>query len=201
MLRILFLILFIYSSLFSNEFNLKKGWNLIGTENEEIILDSNNTYIKNIFTYDNGSWKVFPKNNNYEYLTSIEPYDGAWILSEQNTIVNFKSLPKSLETISLVSGWNLISLAISVDELLSNSNVVLIWKYSDGKWYYATNDSTIDQILYSNGYDKMLAAESSDGAWVYVNEDTNIILSSTENLFYGETIDNVYVGADRKSVV
>lgn len=195
MLRVLLLVFFLYSSLFSKEYILKKGWNLIGTANEEIILDSNNSSIENIFSYSNGNWKVFPKVDNYEYLTSIKPYSGAWILSEQSSSVSFKSLQKNIQTISLVSGWNLISLAVSVDELLNNSKVVLIWKYTDGKWYYATNDNTIDQILFSNGYSKMLGIENGDGAWVYAYEATTISVSNTENYFYGKTIDNVYTGA------
>ncbi len=84
-----------------------------------------------------------------------------------------KRAKESLEsetTLSLKSGWNLISLPKGSSYKLSNiENIDRAFKYSNGDW-----------LVYRESFDTI---NQSEGVFVYLNSDTNVTFSGKPNQF------------------
>ena len=201
MIKILFSIILIFSSLFSTDFTFHKGWNLIGNGNGEIVVEKQPN-VKRIFTYKNNSWQTFPKYKNYKSIDRIAPYSGFWALSSTDQKVNFRTLKKNSNELSLIKGWNLISTTgLSVSDLLANRDIKLLWSYINGKWFYATNDSNIESTIEKYGYEKFNGSDSANGLWAYSDKATLIKYNLYNNYFYGDKLERINKGVDKDIVV
>ena len=193
MRKIIPLLLIFFISLFAKDIVLDKGWNLIGTSNEKIYLNSD---AKRVFTYEKGEWNTYPKAKNYKYIGEVKPYSGAWFYSDSRNRVNFRVVNEDKLWVNLQKGWNLISGDVNIDELKKDSTVKLIWRYvgdSEG-WEYYTNDEKLASTLQSS-FSKIENLNETDGIWVYASRAVTIsTVKNAQNYFFGKRIDEVNIG-------
>ncbi len=78
--------------------------------------------------------------------------------------------------LKLKKGWNLASLPTANPLILSNlPNIVIVWKYEEGKWAYYTNNQELSNKLLHLGYKKTIKKlDPKNGYWIYVSTDTVI---------------------------
>ena len=163
--------------MFANTIEVKKGWQLIGVpQRVDIAQTFNNKSVEILWAYDadTQSWMGYSPDANisekiaqtYTTPTTLLPYQAIWVLSSKDWSLEYT--PKSVttaqnSTITLKSGWNLISLPQDIivsDALFGDA---LIWRYSETK-EWSVNDANLS-------YPTLDAIKSSDGLWVKSDED------------------------------
>ncbi len=161
MRKILFLLIFLFTSIFANQLQLTKGWNLVGI-NAELTL----TELKTQIGVDNllliqGPQKVYKKayvdaNLDLNDFIGLEENKGYWIKVENNATLTYTPIAQhqNIHKIALEEGWNLISApqSLNIDELIEQiglENLLVIQgdnktyqkEYVD-KGYTSANDFT-----------------------------------------------------------
>jgi hypothetical protein len=136
---------------FSNEvntctvvFSLKSGWNLISIPDISANISVVEAFgpimssINNIWSYENGTWRVYPYDPKYSTLSIIKPWQGLWLNMRNSAEISF--MPKIFNNLYLAKGWNLVRFTLPESQDIQdaiasiNGNVVSVWTYQDGKW-------------------------------------------------------------------
>jgi hypothetical protein len=125
---------------------IKSRWNLITIPKTAQKTTVNSTLspimdnVISIWSYDNGSWKVYdPKKPDASTLSALEPGKAVWMNMSQDTELNISS-DGLIDPVTLASGWNLVgfnsSASRNVTDAISSiaGNVKSVWAYTDGKW-------------------------------------------------------------------
>ena len=176
-MRAVAVMLVLVAAIFANTIDVKKGWQLVGVpETVDIAQTFNNKSVEILWAYDadTQSWMGYSPDANvsekiaktYTTPTMLLPYQAVWVLSSEDWSLEYT--PQSVttaqnSTITLKSGWNLISLPQDIivsDTLFGDA---LIWRYSEGE-EWSVNDANLS-------YPTLDAIKSSDGLWVKSDED------------------------------
>ena len=118
----LILTLLFLSELFSFEYNLKSGWNLIGSL-KDLNLSTSSENIKMFWSYNSEtkSWEYFSKNiknQNYSNLTTLKTGQGFWIYVTKDLKLNKNLQSWYQPNISTTWQWQLtgdLNLSYDVD--------------------------------------------------------------------------------------
>lgn len=126
-------------------FSLKSGWNLISIPDISANISVDEAFgpimnsIINIWSYENGIWRVYPSYAGYGTFTAIKPWQGLWVNMENSDTISFT--PKTYDNrVYLIKGWNLVRFPLTVSQDIQDAissiygNVVSIWTYQQGKW-------------------------------------------------------------------
>lgn len=127
-------------------FSLEKGWNLISVPDIYANISVKEAFgpilssIINIWSYENGTWCVYPYNPNFSNLTTIKPWQGLWIKMRNNAEISFA--PITYNGVYLAKGWNLVRFTLpesqdiqsAISSINVNGNVKSVWTYQEGKW-------------------------------------------------------------------
>ena len=179
MKKIIFLLTLFSATLFSNELQLQKGWNLIGID-ANITLDE----LKSQLGSDNvlivqGPKSVYKKaytdaDLDLNDFAEFEENKGYWVKLDNSATLTYTPVShhENLHNIDLVEGWNLVSVpqSLSLSELLSQigeENLLVV--EGDGTTY---QKSYIDLGYASaNDFSKF---NSTQGYWIKVSQDTSV---------------------------
>ena len=79
------------------------------------------------------------------------------------------------DTFNLKAGWNLIgsSNSVNVAKDFNKSNVIIVWRWDNGKWEYFTPDNTI-KTIFVNKYNTFTNTLPNEGFWVMVSNNLTI---------------------------
>jgi hypothetical protein len=125
---------------------IKSRWNLITIPKTTQKTTVNSTLspimdnVISIWSYDNGSWKVYdPQKPDASTLNALEPGKAVWMNMSQDAELNISG-DGLIDPVTLASGWNLVGFNSSTSKNISDAistiaqNVKSVWTYADGKW-------------------------------------------------------------------
>ncbi|MBN1907337.1 MAG: PKD domain-containing protein, partial [Deltaproteobacteria bacterium] len=126
---------------------IRSMWNLVtlwkSTQSTTVngTLSSIMDNIISIWSYDNGSWKVYdqskPETSNI--LNELTPGTAVWMNMSQDAELTISD-DESVDPVSLTPGWNLVGYNSPVSRNVSDAistiskDVKSVWTYEDGKW-------------------------------------------------------------------
>ncbi len=171
----------------ANQFNLVKGWNLIGTNHNIEINNSefNNPSISIVWTFNNGKWSYFSNkiklNKKYDFTNIIPAKKGAWVyslidmnISDAEEDQNLSSTDLNLtdeQKYAIAYMWNDEKMAhdlhLALYNKFPNQNVL----YTIATRAEATHESIVENLAktydinitnYQNGYGTHYSAEDLD---------------------------------------
>jgi hypothetical protein len=109
--------------------------------------------------------EAFAFQNTYNAETVLTKGVGYWLKFDQAQTVNISGLPLNLDTVAVVSGWNLIG-SISNSILVASINQIPSGIVSSSFYGYQTGYYLADSINPGRGY------------WVKVNQDGKLVLNA-----------------------
>ena len=192
---IFILFIFFVPLLGANILHLKAGWNLIGSNQNDINVTKTFSLANTIWKYNNEKWYVSSPNGvatqNIEELqldtfSIINSGDGFWVNLPQSMDINLTGTENSLDrNISLNNGWNLVSLKIDNDidtmDYFNNDNIQIIWKYNDNNWSAYSSNAYVQDAINNNSNVKIIdTIKVNDGFWIL--SDNAMELSFDENI-------------------
>jgi len=138
-------------------FELKSGWNLIGTSVNTLPLPSNSN-ITSIFQYTNNNFSTIST------TSALTANNGYWIFvtGADNITLNLTGVIPTTISIILTPGWNLIGTSIDTLPLPSNDNITSIFQYTNNNF---STISTTSSLTANNGY------------WIFVTGMDNITIN------------------------
>ena len=179
--KILCVLLFLAVPAFASEtLQLNQGWNLKGAYLDNVdISQFDNDNISTVWKWANNKWEIYSPYQNIkdliaqyklETITEINAGDGFWVNSKANTSIDISGDTPSDTTLSIVSGWQLISLksgesSISTTQL-NNDNISTVWKWSAGQWEIYGPSSTVKQLITQYKLTEITSIEPGEGFWV-----------------------------------
>ena len=134
---------------------LRHGWNIVSSPLRTRCPISWGT---TLFTYD-------PLEGYYVDSDTLSDVSGAWLKSEQTSVIVY-GYQKSLDTIQVYTGWNLIG-SISEPVAVSSLMAFPLPMETSPVWGYEASYFATDTIYPGRGY------------WIKVDHDGNLVLSST----------------------
>jgi len=138
-------------------FDLKSGWNLIGTSVNTLPLPSNSN-ITSIFQYTNNNFSTIST------TSALTANNGYWIFvtGSDNITLNLSGVIPTNISIILKSGWNLIGTSIDTLPLTSNVNITSIFQYTNNNF---SSIATTSALTANNGY------------WIFVTGTDDITIN------------------------
>lgn len=181
------------SSAFGENLNLKSGWNLVGSNQDNININSSIPTAKTVWKYNN-DWQVTSPNgdlndtiNNSDFSTfsTVNSGEGFWVNIEQDTNITLSGETPSNMDLNLKSGWNLVSLKgdsdVNMSQYLTDNSIQIVWKYENNNWQAYSPDPTISNTISNNQITPLTKLNIGDGFWVNSNTDINISNLNIEN--------------------
>jgi hypothetical protein len=126
---------------------IKSSWNLVTLQKSSQSTTVNSTLssimdnIISVWSYDNGSWKVYDpsKPETSGMLNELASGKAVWMNMRQDAELEIPS-DVTADPVSLTPGWNLVGYNSSASKNVSDAlstisrNVKSVWTYADGKW-------------------------------------------------------------------
>lgn len=164
-------------------YNLKNGWNLLGTSSDIVVDDLNKSGIDLVWKYDLGNWSFYSPNSELsEFATSlgyakalqIASGEGFWI--KANTDINLSIATQTTQNqFAFHAGWNLCGVRESYQDITLASDlksaVNSIWKYKNNKWYGFSSNANIQNTMNQVGVESFNTIEKNEGFWLYLDDD------------------------------
>jgi hypothetical protein len=152
-----------FGNYYSESGTYNKGWNIVSLPNKV----TNNTIIT-LFPSAISYGFMYINGTGYVQSDSVINRYGYWIKFSSDQDVHFEGIPLPLDTIDVVTGWNLIG---SISDRISTTNIQRI-----------PTDMVISDLFgYSNGYFVSNIIEPGKGYWIKVNKIGKLILKSSTN--------------------
>lgn len=199
-------------SLYSSNIELKTGWNLLGSNYDDINVSSTFKNASSVWKY-NGGWEaVSPNTTLNDTLKSanllnssmgIDAGQGYWVnntLDENITLIG--NIPSSTILDINSSGWHLISLRSNNDVNVSSTfdidNINTIWKYGSSGWMAYSPDEDMKATLKNASISALDTIKATDGFWINAvgafNVNTEVETQAKLNkLVVFENIENTIV--------
>ncbi len=196
-MRLILLFVLAFSFMYANTtIQLKKGWQLVGVPS--VLKDMSgfdNIHVEILWGYDaqTQAWKGYApditlrdkmKEKNFDILSSLEPWQAAWVFSKEDWSFNFEEtvIPQSAHNsvIKLYEGWNLVQIpqrSVVSDAFFGDA---VVWKYS-GKQEWLANDETLN-------FPSIETIAVSEGLWV--KSETTRTINVNETLSKLRTFDD-----------
>jgi len=152
---------------------IKKGWQLIGVPTSlEVDKSFNNKNVEIVwgFNAQAQNWSGFSPDENrstvisqsYSELANTKPYEAVWVFSNDNWILNYDEQESTSEaknsTISLQTGWNLVTLPQKIVVSDAFFEDALVWRYSQNSEWSVNNSSL--------AFPQLEDIKQSEGIWV-----------------------------------
>lgn len=205
-------------------FNGTKKWEYNQPVDSQQLEDNHFTHLKPIYDATNGNHKIFvtgyslyefdangnfisktkgserymvPSGGNYANPFDVRN-DGTLVFGQMGlfSINTGVTLPLPTVPLSLVSGWNLVSLP--VDTALNTSNAIVtafpnaryIWKYANENWYFYSANAGLVTLAQGMGYETISQINAGEGFWIYNSQNEERSFSGngynlTQKPFYG----------------
>ncbi len=136
-------------------------WNLISnpltTTNDSVV----HLYPSSLFTYA----YAYSSDSGYTQRTQLQNGSGYWEKFPSNTTASVMGLPTTLDSVSVVQGWNLIG---SISEPVLTSSIVPVGTIILSQYY-----------SYNSGYREADTIIPGKGYWIKVGTSGKLVLSSS----------------------
>lgn len=186
MFHILLILSTITVSLFSTSIQTDSGWNLIGSNKNNIQIESSFSTCNSVWSYNNG-WKAVSPNKSLNsslsqakipILQTINAGEGFWINCNEPLSFNFTGdIPSDTEFKIDTSGWHLKALkeSNSVDpvEYFKNSNITTLWKYTSNGWEAYSPNIEVTNTLQEANITTIKTLHPNEGFWINSNIGDN----------------------------
>ncbi len=182
--------LLISSLLADTTITLKKGWQFIGFPSD--IKDTetfNKAAVDIVWGYDASSqaWLGYSPdettqnkiNKRYKTLSQIDAWQGIWIHNKSDWSLTLAEDENNENNITLLKGWNLISLPndITISPTLFQDDI--LWKYHDKKWQLFTQSNDTSDIA-----PPISKINSAEAIWVKSTSTHQIALSAESSTLH-----------------
>ena len=176
----------------NNTLNIKSGWNLVGSELDNV----NNTSFQNVkivWGWDSTSkkWKAYSHEENLESKIqqlveigtfsnfSLNAGEGFWVYNLTPTTLELKGDVSNKINNILEAGWNLVSFKgkeTDISKVLNNDSIRTVWTYENGKWKaWSPYEYILNIIKKELGEDSVLnKIEPNKGYWIDTQVSTVI---------------------------
>lgn len=205
-MRIFLVIVFFISFLHSYE--IKSGWNLIGTTKSIYILSdeklSDKALTESIWKFEDGAWSSYSTNSVSNSLMTLNSGDGFWLKSKGSYTSPFISSGGDSFTLDIKKGWNLLSSKNGKDFKAETLGVENTWVYRDNSWLLYpeySNIATFDTIKAGEGtfiYSSSAKSVTISGSTDAPPSVPTVVTDTTTNSTTTTTQDssNAYSGAE-----
>jgi hypothetical protein len=167
--------------------SLAAGWNLVGTRTLIEVANTfgDSTNVSSLWKWQDGVWAVrlpgdgdggaaYAAAKGFLLLNTIAPGQGFWVNSKQAKEVVLSGTPVADAPLTLVQGWNLVSLTVGSGQEVSalvaetTATVASLWKWVNGAWaVYLPNEPTPGAYAQSKGFGVFSAINPGEGFWVH----------------------------------
>ena len=219
MLGRLFLFLcLVTSSLFSSTIEVKSGWNLLGSNLDNINPSTAFSSCKSVWKYDKTTgWSAISPDAsltaaltqaNIASFTKINGGDGYWVQCDNAMQATLNgTTPADIKFNLPSSGWYLKSLkgtlSINAESFFKNSDISIIWKYLNGWKVYSPSSNVNAALPISTS--RIDTIDVNEGFWINANGLVNLdeaspISSSTSRSALATPIAYVPTGTLKGSI-
>ena len=172
------------TSLSAQSLNVVAGWNLLGSNVNNVDISKFGSNIKIVWEFKNGKWYAGSNDSNlnslikkygFGALSKINAGEGFWVYSGKSSSLNLNGDKANVVSLALVKGWNLVSLvsdkSVSVDNF-DKPNIASVWKWDakTSKWSVWSNNDKLKTILnkdIENGkFETFNTINPGEGFWV-----------------------------------
>ena len=184
---ILFILVVVLLPLQATTLQLKSGWNLVGSNENAISINTAIPTATTVWKYSANTWLVTSPNtsqtqnimdSSYATFSQVNAGEGFWVnIANDSNITLDGDIPTSI-TLNLEDSWNLVSLPTSFDvnisDYFANSNTELVWKYTDGEWKAFSH--SLASVIASASIAPIEMLKVGEGFWVKsVGESINFL--------------------------
>lgn len=147
--------------------NLQEGWNMSALPTSNNFNDIQLENQELIWNYENGIWKNNIPSSGYENITTTDINKGYWVKTNSNssTYYTYNDINRSLDTMTLNDGWNLVGTFQSIDTQ-EFSSVDLVWYFDGFGWKFYSKDTNLNSIAQSYGYEVLNAIPTLSSFWI-----------------------------------
>jgi hypothetical protein len=85
------------------------------------------------------------------------------------------------EYITIQEDWQMLSFAFDIDNFDYFGENIQIWQYTDGKWYFYSDDEELSKQVQKYGIYKLDYIYSKDSFWIYSNSIHNLLIKSSKD--------------------
>jgi photosystem II stability/assembly factor-like uncharacterized protein len=193
MLRFFILLIFTVTIHASQSFLLKEGWNLLGSNYNNVSPRDYFYDAKLMWKYDNSkkTWSILSPNHtldneieqelstlNIGVFDTLNAGDGFWVYNDIDQTLNVNGNIPFDSNVTLSYGWNLISSKsfkdISTKDLINTSCIEAIWSYHDDQWYAYSAQETINESLQKANIPILDTISKDMGFWVLTGKDCQL---------------------------
>lgn len=174
--RIILVLSFIMVNLFGMNYEINKGWNLLGS-NENLEVNNSNFLIS--WKFKDGKWYFYTKNDNlnkiakkygYGIFDKINAEEGFWVYSNKDMNISIKGQKEKCQNIDINNSWQLVSFCENIDtKFLDKFKNILVWKYKNNEWYGYSTDNNIKNKI-KEKYNLLSNININEGVWIKGNK-------------------------------
>lgn len=167
-------------------FELNKGWNLAGA-NENGITASSFDKATSVWQYDGeNGWKASSPDGSltaamkdFTAVDTLNAGDGFWVnnLSQQTVTINGTAVQDA--TLNIVSGWQLASLksaaTTNVASIFNKDEITTVWKFANGDWQAYSPKANVQQLIQDAGITALTTLNAGEGFWVNASGNATVL--------------------------
>jgi len=174
---------------------LDTGWNLIGSKVALKVSEIfNDDQYLSVWKWHNNNWAVYlpsvedkgaeyAQSKGFDVLTEIEPGEGFWVNAKDVATITITGTPASDTSLTISSGWNLMSLKVDekrdISELISGKEdkILSIWKWENNNWAVYLPDAGQEataKYAQSKGFEVLTEINPEEGFWINAKEELNL---------------------------
>lgn len=185
--------------------DLKEGWNLIGSNQGGIDIETAIPNAKVVWLYENNTWKLCSPNgeytqemitdSGYKTFSTVEAGNGFWVKLDNEDTIDLNGTFSLDTSISVSKGWNLVALK-TIDEkdlefYLNDTNISTIWKYAQNQWSVYSSSTAITTVFNQNSIQRIETLKPYEGFWINAAADLKVDFSIPEFLRIKKTSDTL----------
>lgn len=205
-MKVLLLAIVLISSINATTLSLKAGWNLVGSNKDNVDVNTAMPTAKGVWLYKNNSWLLVSPNGEYTPEQISEKYntfsilnagDGFWVNTENDINVTLEGSFAIDTNVSVTYGWNLLSLKTDVDmnitKYLDIPSARLTWRYSNDAWEAYSASPIMNGLIKEQKIPEIETLHVGEGFWVYSNSTGYIQTPCVENKNIKSILDTLSV--------
>jgi len=197
-MKLLILALIVASSMQATTLMLKSGWNLVGSNKDNVVISAGIATANSVWMYENNTWSVASPNgkysqttiaaNNFQTFTQVNAGDGFWVDISEDTNVTLTGTEVSNIAINLQNGWNLVSSKasqeVSPQTYLDDTSVQLAWKYTTSGWEAYSNIESLKSLISAKQLPTISTLKVGEGFWINALKETytGIVCNTNTNI-------------------
>lgn len=203
-MKLLLSTLVLISSMQATMLSLNSGWNLVGSNKDNVEVNSTMPTAKSVWIYENNRWSVASPNGmytteqltaNYDTFSHINAGNGFWVNVSEDVNITLTGDEVTDKTIDVLPGWNLLSSKTTsntdVKTYLSSPEIRLAWKYSPLGWEAYSQSRSISNSIMAYNIPVMKVLKVGEGFWVYSIEEVNMDAPCVQNENIASALDTI----------